>query len=640
MTAATTLPLNPTYRTHTCGQLRADNAGQTVSLSGWIFRKRDHGGVAFVDMRDNFGITQLVFDPNAAATAEIVDQVTHLSLESVIQITGKVLKRADAQINPNLPTGAIEVSVDSLTVHSAAQNMPYSITDDTAPEDMRLTYRFLDLRRDDVHNTILLRNDVVHSIRNRMWNLGFKEFQTPILTASSPEGARDFLVPSRLHPGKFYALPQAPQQFKQLLMVSGFDKYFQIAPCFRDEDARADRCPTDFYQLDLEMSFVEQEDVFKVAETVIGGVFEEFKNWNGNSRNPAGRTVHPEWRHIPYNTAMAQYACDKPDLRCPLIIQDCSDIWANSEFKVFKDIVGNGGCVRMIGVKGAGTKPRSWFDTLGKWVQDDLGAPAAPGYLTIEHITQKEDLDYAADPQLPNEVEARATQYRVRGPLAKFLSPQQIGSLFQEAQLKNVGDTLFFVAGKFEATNKILNPLRVRLGKDCGLNETNVFKFCWIVDFPMYEKDESTGKIDFSHNPFSMPQGGLKALNEQDPLTIKAFQYDLVCNGYELISGGIRNHLPEAMIKAFDIAGLSADMVKDKFRGMWKAFHLGAPPHGGCAAGLERVVMLLAESTMVREVVAFPMTQRGEDLLMGAPSEAAPQQLKDLHIQLKLPSKA
>lgn len=607
MTTPATAHGNP-YRTHHCGVLRANNVGDTVKLAGWMFRRRDHGGVVFIDLRDNSGVVQIVFKPTGIG-AEAIEKITHTGLESVIGIEGRVLARGEGLENPNMATGQIEVEVDTFEVLGLAEPLPYALTDDSVPEELRLTYRFLDLRRDDVHNTIHLRNDVVQSIRKRMWGLGFKEFQTPILTASSPEGARDFLVPSRLHPGKFYALPQAPQQFKQLLMVSGFDRYFQVAPCFRDEDARADRCPTDFYQLDLEMSFVTQEDVFAVAEDVIGGVFEEFKDWNGNGRNPDGRVVEKDFVHIPYDDAMAKYASDKPDLRCPLVIQDCSDIWAESEFKIFKEMVGRGEVVRMIGVPGAAEQPRSWFDAVGKWAQDELGSPAAPGYISLK------DGEF-------------------KGPLTKFLKPEQVQEIFARAGQKENG-VVFFVGGKYATTHKILNPLRVRLGKDCNLTQGGVFKFCWIVDFPMFERDDATGKIDFSHNPFSMPQGGLKALNEQDPLTIKAYQYDLVCNGYELISGGIRNHLPEAMLKAFEIAGLPGDTVKDKFQGLWKAFHMGTPPHGGCAAGLERVVMLLAESNMVRDVVTFPMTQRGEDLMMGAPSTVDERQLKELHIKLR-----
>ncbi len=608
--SVTPLPLNPTYRTHQCGTLRAAQVGQQVTLAGWVFRRRDHGGVVFIDLRDASGLMQVVFKPNTLG-AEAIEAITHTGLESVIQVKGLVLARGEGLTNPKLPTGEIELEVQSYSVLSRAQPLPYALEDDSVPEELKLTYRFLDLRRTDVASTIQLRSDVIASIRQRMWGLGFREYQTPILTASSPEGARDFLVPSRLHPGKFYALPQAPQQFKQLFMVSGFDKYFQIAPCFRDEDARADRCPTDFYQLDLEMSFVQQSDVFRVAESVVGGVFEEFKDWNGNGRKQGPMTVTPQgqWPHIPYNEAMMKYACDKPDLRCPLEIVDVSDIWAQTEFQVFKSIVNGGGFVRAIGVKGATTQPRSWFDTIGKWAQEALGAPAAPGY-----ITRKEGA--------------------FGGPLTKFASEAQVQELFTRCGCGE-GDVVFMVAGKEPAIHKILNPLRVRLGADCGLNETGVYRFAWIVDFPMFEPRDDGKGVDFSHNPFSMPQGGLDALQTQDPLSIKAFQYDLVCNGYELISGGIRNHLPEAMLKAFEIAGLPPDLVKDKFRGMWKAFHLGAPPHGGCAAGLERMVMLLAESTMVREVVAFPMTQRGEDLLMGGPSTVSEAQLKELSIMVR-----
>ena len=607
--SATVDRLNHQYRTLRCGEARSGHVGQNATLSGWIYRRRDHGGVVFIDLRDTTGIVQVVFKPDALG-AQIIEDITHTGLESVIKVEGRVIARGEGLVNPNLPTGEVEFEVQKLTVLSKAEPLPYSIVDDSVPEELRLTYRFLDLRREDVANTIKLRSDVIASIRRRMWGHGFREFQTPILTASSPEGARDFLVPSRLHPGKFYALPQAPQQFKQLLMVSGFDKYFQVAPCFRDEDARADRCPTDFYQLDLEMSFVEQEDVFNLVEDVVGGVFEEFKDWNGNERNGGGRqVVAPQWVRIPYKDSMLRFASDKPDLRCPLEIKDVSDVWAESEFGVFKGIITAGGYIRMIGVAGATSQPRSWFDSLGKWAQEELGAPAAPGY-----ITWKED--------------------GFGGPLTKFLKPEQIEGMFARAGVGQ-GGAIFFVAGKEPSIYKILNPLRVRLGKDCGLNEAGVFKFAWIVDFPMFEKDEVTGKIDFSHNPFSMPQGGLEALTTKDPLEIYAYQYDLVCNGYELISGGIRNHIPEAMIKAFEIAGYGEETVKDKFRGMWKAFHLGAPPHGGCAAGIERVVMLLAESNMVREVVAFPMTQRGEDLLMGAPTFPEERQLKELHIKAR-----
>ncbi len=605
---AGSLPLNPTYRTHMCGALRAAHDGHTVRVAGWAFRRRDHGGVVFIDLRDTTGVVQVVFKPDALGAAAIED-ITHTGLESVLMIDGVVRLRGEGLTNPKMATGEIEIDVRAFEVLSRADPLPYALTDDSVPEELRLSYRFLDLRSDDVAATMMLRSDVIASIRQRMWGLGFREFQTPILTASSPEGARDFLVPSRMHPGKFYALPQAPQQFKQLLMISGFDRYFQIAPCFRDEDARADRSPADFYQFDLEMSFVEQKDVFAVAEQVVGGVFEDFKNWNGNGRKAGAMAMTPvgSWPHIAYDDALLRYASDKPDLRCPLEIVDVSDIWAASEFKVFKDIVAQGGVVRAIGVKGATTQPRSWFDTIGKWAQDELGAPAAPGY-----ITWKEGA--------------------FGGPLTKFLSEEQIRAMFAKAGVGE-GGVVFFVAGKEPGIYKILKDLRLRLGRDCGHYETSIYKFCWIVDFPMFERADD-GSVDFSHNPFSMPQGGLHALETQDPLTIKAYQYDLVCNGYELCSGAIRNHLPEVMLKAFRIAGYGEETVKSKFRGLWEAFHYGAPPHGGMAPGVDRIVMLLADSNMVREVIAFPLTQRGEDLLMAAPSAVTEKQLKELHIKV------
>lgn len=604
MSESSKLGLNPQYRTHTCGALTAENAGQTVTLSGWIYRKRDHGGVAFIDLRDDSGITQLVFDPEGSS-ADCVEKVTHLSLESVIQITGQVNKRDKGAINPNMPTGEIEIDVAELTIHSAIAQIPYNITDDTVPEDMRLKYRFMDLRTEGLHSRIHLRSDVIANIRQRMWNHGFREFQTPILTASSPEGARDYLVASRTHPGKFYALPQAPQQFKQLLMVSGFDKYFQIAPCFRDEDARADRTPGDFYQLDMEMSFVTQEDIFALNEDVLGGIFEDFRNWNGMERT----MDKPAWKRIPYAESMLKYSVDKPDLRCPLEIMDVSDVFLVSDFKVFKSIVERGGHIRAIPAPKATEKPRSWFEGLGKWAQKELGAPAAPGYIS-----------WASE--------------GFKGPLTKFLEESAIKDMFAQANIGK-GDTLFFVAGKGNALHKIAAPLRVRLGEDLGLNEKDVFRFCWIVDFPMFEADEETGKLDFSHNPFSMPQGGMGALENDDPLEIKAWQYDLVCNGFELSSGAIRNHKPEVMYKAFEMAGYSNADVDARFGGMIRALKHGAPPHGGIAPGIDRIVMLLAEQKNIREVIAFPLTQRGEDLLMGAPAEAQPLQLKELFLQHK-----
>lgn len=586
---------NP-YRTHLCGQLTKEAVGQDVTLSGWIFRRRDHGGVVFIDLRDNDGITQVVFHPDVAGE-KLIEEITHTSLESVIKITGKVLARDDAQINPNMATGEIEIDVQSCEVLSRVEEMPYNISDESVPEDMRLTYRFLDLRTEGMHKNLHLRSDVISSIRQRMWAEGFREFNTPILTASSPEGARDYLVPSRQHPGMFYALPQAPQQFKQLLMVSGFDKYFQIAPCFRDEDGRADRTPGDFYQLDMEMSFVTQEDIFELNEKVLGGLFEEFRGDRTMDETP--------WTRIPYKESMLKYGNDKPDLRCPIEIFDASETFLNSDFAVFKGIVENGGVVRAVPAPKAAAQSRKWFDDLGNWLRKDHNAPAAPGYITLK-------------------------EGEFKGPLTKFLSTEQVQTLFDEADLTE-GDALFFVAGDEGKVCKWGSVLRVKLGTDLGLSEgDDVFRFCWIVDFPMFEKDEDTGKIDFSHNPFSMPQGGMDALENQDPLEIKAYQYDLVCNGYELSSGAIRNHLPEVMYKAFSMAGYAAEEVDARFSGMIKALKHGAPPHGGIAPGIERIVMLLAGAPNIREVIAFPLTQKGQDLLMGAPAPAQPEQLKEL----------
>ena len=602
-------PLNPAYRSHTCGELRAEHVDQEVTLSGWIYRKRDHGGLAFVDLRDNDGVTQLVFDPDHAGAA-MIDQVTHTTLESVIKVTGKVIKREGSQINENMPTGEIEIDVTAMEILSEVEELPYNITDDTVPEDMRLKYRFMDLRTETMHANIHLRSDVISYLRSQMWAEGFREFQTPILTASSPEGARDYLVPSRSHPGQFYALPQAPQQFKQLLMMSGFDKYFQIAPCFRDEDARADRTPGDFYQLDMEMSFVTQEDVFALNERVLGGLFEKFLNWGDFERT----MDKPEWKHIPYEESMLKYSSDKPDLRCPLEIMDVSEAFLSSDFQVFKNIVENGGAIRAIPAPGATAQSRKWFDDIGKWAQKELGAPAAPGYISWGDEGFK-------------------------GPLLKFLREDQVTHMFEDAGLGK-GDVLFFVGAKGAALHKLAGPLRVKVGEELGLNEKNVFRFCWIVDFPMFELDEDTGKIDFSHNPFSMPQGGLKALEEEDPLTIKAWQYDLVCNGFELSSGAIRNHKPEIMYKAFEMAGYPKEEVDARFGGMIRALKHGAPPHGGIAPGVDRIVMLLADTPNIREIIAFPLTQRGEDLLMGAPAPAMPEQLKELYLQHRpLPQK-
>ncbi len=594
-------PLNPEYRSHMCGALRATDAGQTVKLAGWLYRRRDHGGKAFIDMRDHSGVVQLVFDGESVG-ADMVEDITHLTLESVIQIEGQVEHRAEGQVNPHMPTGAIEVLVSQMEVLSEVEQLPYNISEDV-PEDMRLKYRFMDLRTERMHANIQLRSRAIRFLREQMWAQGFQEFQTPVLTASSPEGARDYLVPSRTHPGKFYALPQAPQQFKQLLMCAGFDRYFQIAPCFRDEDARADRTPGDFYQLDMEMSFVTQEDIFAVNEKVIGDLFTQVRG----TATTDWRMDKPAWKRIPYVESMLKYSSDKPDLRCPLEITDVSNTFRAADFKVFADIINSGGVVRAVPAPGAGQQPRSWFDEVGHWAQRDLGAPAAPGYIT------KAGDDY-------------------KGPLVKFLSKEQIDEMFKSAGVK-AGDALFFVAGKEHAVHKVAGPLRVRLGRDLQLNETEVYRFCWIVDFPMYEKDEDTGKIEFSHNPFSMPQGEMAALETKDPLEIKAWQYDLVCNGFELSSGAIRNHKPEIMYKAFEIAGHSHTDVEARFGGMIRALKHGAPPHGGIAPGVDRMVMLLADTENIREIIAFPLTQRGEDLLMGAPSQASPEQLKELYLQ-------
>ncbi len=591
------------YRTHTCGDLNKTQVGETVTLSGWIYRRRDHGGVAFVDLRDAYGITQIVFDPQSAG-AELIDKVTHTSLETVIRVEGTVVARDEAQINPKMKTGEIEVDVASMDVLSAdIEQIPYNISDESIPEDMRLKYRFMDLRTERMSRNIGLRSDVIASMRRRMWDLNFKEHQTPLITSSSPEGARDFLVPSRVHPGKFYALPQAPQQFKQLLMVSGFDKYFQIAPCFRDEDARADRSPTEFYQLDMEMSFVTQEDTFKAFEDVFPPLMEEFSDYTGVKYEVDQGPL----RRITYADSMLKYASDKPDLRIAIEIMDVSEEWAASDFGVFKGIVEKQGHVRAIPAPGAAAQPRSWFEKLGSWAQKQLGMPAAPGYITW-------------------------AEGGFKGPLLKFISEESVKSMFERAGLKQ-GDSLFFVAGKTPDLYKQLSPLRVRIGEDLGLKEENAFRICWIVDFPIYERDEETGKLDFEHNPFSMPQGGMEALETQDPLTIVGYQYDAVCNGFEILSGAIRNHKPEIMYKAFELAGHDKSVVDAQFGGMIKAFKLGAPPHGGWAIGVERTIMLLADTANIREITAFPMTQRAEDLLMEAPSEASPEQLMELHIK-------
>ncbi|MFZ9447856.1 MAG: aspartate--tRNA ligase [Alphaproteobacteria bacterium] len=587
------------YRTHNCGQLRLAQVGETVRLSGWVHRKRDHGNLLFVDLRDHYGVTQCVVDTSSPIFASI----EQARPESVVTVTGKVVARSAETANARLATGEIEIQVQEFALQSAADMLPFQVAQEgDYPEDMRLKYRFLDLRKERLHANIVLRSQVIASIRRRMIEQGFTEFQTPILTSSSPEGARDFLVPSRMHPGKFYALPQAPQQFKQLLMVSGFDRYFQIAPCFRDEDARADRSPGEFYQLDFEMSFVTQEDVFAAIEPVLSGVFHEFAR--GRSVTP------PPFPRITFDDAMLKYGVDKPDLRNPLVIADVGEVFAGSEFAVFAKIVAAGGVVRAIPAPRTAERPRSFFDKMNAWAQEQ-GAPGM-GYIVFEGGAAK-------------------------GPIAKFLDAPR---LERRKALAGVGDgaAVFFSADrKAGAAAKLAGAARKRLGEELDLLEKNSFRFCWIVDFPMYELDEETGKVEFSHNPFSMPQGGLQALETMDPLKIKAFQYDIVCNGVELSSGAIRNHLPEIMYKAFSIAGYGREEVEARFGGMLNAFKFGAPPHGGSAPGIDRIVMLLADEPNIREIVAFPMNQQAMDLLMQAPNGVDPSRLKELHIRLDLP---
>jgi aspartyl-tRNA synthetase len=586
--------LSSIYRTHTCQELRASDAGGTATLSGWVLRKRDHGGVVFVDLRDNYGQTQVVF--NSAGLAEIQD----IRVESVLRVTGVVKQRDPAMVNTKIETGEIELHCTELELLSASDVLPFQIAeDDKAPEPTRLAYRFLDLRRDTVHENILLRSQVIQKIRERMWAMGFNEFQTPILTSSSPEGARDFLVPSRFHPGKFFALPQAPQQFKQLLMVSGFDRYFQIAPCFRDEDPRADRSPGEFYQLDIEMSFVEQEDIFKLGEQLLHDVFKTF------AKDTVTQVPFPR---ITYHESMNTFGSDKPDYRNPLRISNVTTVFESSSFQVFQKVIADGGGIFAIPMPKMTTPPRKFFDDtielFKKWSGQGLA------YIIVEEAGWK-------------------------GTVAKFFSPEEQAGLTQQLKLEP-GQFVFFGAGKPKQVLPHLGRLRTKLGEDFSLLSGG-YHFCWVIDFPMYEWDEDLKQIVFSHNPFSMPQGGLDALNSQDPLDIRAYQYDIVCNGYELSSGAIRNHKPEIMYRAFELAGYTQEQVDDKFGGMIKAFKFGAPPHGGFAPGIDRIVMLLAQENAIRDVIAFPMAQSVEDLLMGAPSVPSEKALKDVHIRVVMP---
>jgi len=589
------------YRTHNCSELSKDNSGQEIALSGWINKKRDHGNLLFIDLRDNYGITQCIIDKSN----ECFKLLEKIQLESVIKINGKVIKRSADTINSELQTGEIEVNIDKFEVLGTCKELPMPVfSDQEYAEEIRLKYRFLDLRRKKIHDNIILRSKVISFIRNEMFKLGFLEFQTPILTSSSPEGARDFLVPSRLNPGKFYALPQAPQQFKQLIMVSGFDKYFQIAPCFRDEDARADRSPGEFYQLDLEMSFVEQEDIFQVVEQLIVNVFKNFSS---------KKLMYEKFTRIPYDESMLKYGSDKPDLRNPLIISDLSDIFTRDDvtFEIFKKLVKSGSKVRCIVTKNTKEKPRSFFDNIDKWAKEQGASGLA--YLTIE----------------------KNKNILAKGPVGKFFSEEALEEIMKITGAE-VGDSIFFACGKVNDVEKITSQARDKIAKDLDLIDENTFAFCWIVDYPMFEKNEITNKIEFSHNPFSMPQGDIKDINFDNPLNIKAYQYDIVCNGIELSSGAIRNHIPELMYKLFSIAGYKKEQVDEKFSGMINALSYGAPPHGGIAPGIDRIVMLLANEKNIREVTMFPMNQNAQDLMMNAPSEVDEEQLKELGLVLKI----
>jgi aspartyl-tRNA synthetase len=611
------------YRSHTCAQLRDTDVGSEVRLSGWVHRKRDHGNLLFVDLRDHYGITQIVTDTDSPAHA-VLDR---LRAESVVTITGDVVARSSETVNAGLATGAIEVRAREVSVQSSAAELPMPVFGEAEyPEEIRLKYRYLDLRRERLHANIVLRSNVISSIRQRMIGQGFTEFQTPILTASSPEGARDYLVPSRVHPGKFYALPQAPQMFKQLLMVAGFDRYFQIAPCFRDEDARADRSPGEFYQLDFEMSFVTQDDVFAAIEPVLHGVFEEFANGRSVSAAPFPR--------IPYRESMLKYGSDKPDLRNPIVIADVTQVFGKSGFGLFDRIAASGGVVRAIPAPKTSEKSRKFFDDLNSWSQSE-------GFSGLGYIRFFDDLDFVRR-MLKNEVpqeelDARGSKMDgttvAGGPIAKLLN---VADLVRIADICGVGpgDAVFFAAGPEATAAKLAGAARTRIGNELDLIDKNRFEFCWIVDFPMFEYDEDAKKIDFSHNPFSMPQGEMEALESMNPLDILAYQYDIVCNGIELSSGAIRNHRPDIMYKAFEIAGYTQEQVDTNFAGMIGAFKLGAPPHGGSAPGIDRIVMLLADEPNIREVIVFPMNQKAEDLMMNAPAPATMKQLRELGIRV------
>lgn len=588
------------YRTHDCGQLRKEDLGKTVRLSGWVHRIRDHGNLLFIDLRDHYGVTQCVTD----SAKPIFNVINELKVEDVVTLEGPVVLRDESTINRAIPTGEVEMQIESCTVLSKADMLPMTVNNNAEyPEEIRLKYRFLDLRREKTHANIILRSQVISYIRQRMIESGFLEYQTPILTASSPEGARDYLVPSRVHPGKFYALPQAPQQFKQLLMVAGFDKYFQIAPCFRDEDSRADRSPGEFYQLDFEMSFATQEDVFSAIEPVLYDLFCKFSNKKVDG--------YP-FQRITYDDAIAKYGCDKPDLRNPLLVSDVTGVFRGSGFGIFAKGIESGKVVRGIAVPNVSDKPRSFFDKLNDWAREE--GMAGLGYVVFENGTPK-------------------------GPIAKFLDEARI-ALLRELTDACENGAVFFICDESRACAAFSAVVRTKLGNELGMIANDEFRFCWITDFPMYELNKDTGKVEFSHNPFSMPQGGMESLLRDDPLTIKAYQYDIVCNGVELSSGAIRNHLPDVMYKAFEIAGYAREFVDARFGGMISAFKFGAPPHGGAAPGIDRIVMLLAEEPNIREVIAFPLNQRAQDLMMGAPCEVTPQQLKELHIaiaQIKKP---